>query len=1129
MLRFILGRSGAGKTTYIYDTLTSLALSGESGLYLLVPDQSTFEAEKSLLSRLGADRFDLVTTLGFDRLCRHVFELTSTRTDNVIDPGTKSVLMSLALEELTEKLTLLNVKNNRSMTELMLHTLTESKKSGITSVRLRAVSESIRDNTLKTKLFETSLIFDAYEASLSQSYIDPLDDLDRVYELLLSNPDLFEGKKLYIDSFSGFTAQQQRVLTLLLERCSEVVISLTMDPDISAESYSGDVFATTSRTYFSLKNICYDIGVEVGEPVVLSDSPRYSNAPSLSNIEQRIFRVRGGQIPLAYTPDNVTLYEATDPHNECEFIAQSIKSLIIDSGYLYSDIAVICHGTDEYRGIIDAVFDKYEIPYFLDTQQDVEIMPVIRFVNAVFRLLLDNFEREDVLFLLKSGLTLNSPDDISIFENYILKWNINNSGFKSEFVLNPRGFSRELDSSDEADLATAERVRRSFVEPLLSFRENSRDCDVRQLSSNLYGLMLEMRVPDALRKMNRELEAASDRETIEEQIKVWKLLMDALDKLVAVAGDKKLSLKRYHELLGFQIASMELSRIPQTVDSVTITTAQRVRSKGVRAAFLIGCAEGVFPAAPEISGLFSPYELSLLSENNLRLTDGTAEIAELERFMAYTCVTLASERLCVSYHASDLSDNRFKPSEIITELRKRVFPLLNMLTAADFAGDYTGKMYALRPAFEAYAASLGSDCSELINLREFFESDDDYSSKCSALYRALDNAPFEISDKSIAERLFGNELNVSASQLKTFSQCPFSYFCQYGLRVKERKEAKIDPIEIGNLVHEVLEKFFTAFSKPQYSTMNDDEIKAFVNDCVASYLETYFGGSLTKDEEFLFELEMIKNNVLVIIRHVSEELSQSSFDVIKCEMAIPGDISKHTLTLSDGHSISIIGKVDRADVMTKNGTQYLRVVDYKTGPMDFRIGDIIHGINMQMLIYLHTILCEGESVYGKMKSAGILYAPAEIEAVTDYKSESGEVKAKIRKALRMNGLILDDEDIILGMDSTDNRTYIPVAVKPNRDQNSRITDEEFDKVFAHIDRTVEQMGERLYNGRIEAMPLKGFTDGCEYCKFDSVCAFRRGSGKLALSLGKDETIAQIDDELEKEAEERKGGEGDAVD
>ena len=176
MLRFILGSGGTGKTAYIYSQIKGLVLSGEQEVVMLVPDQSSFETEKAFLNLLGAKLCKRVTVFGFDGMCRHVFRKTRSVPNNVIDNGTRAVLMNIALEQLSEKLTLLKTKRTRGVTEMLLGVLSECKKSGITTDMLRSAAQQIEDETLSTKLKETALVLDAFDALLSQSYIDPLED-----------------------------------------------------------------------------------------------------------------------------------------------------------------------------------------------------------------------------------------------------------------------------------------------------------------------------------------------------------------------------------------------------------------------------------------------------------------------------------------------------------------------------------------------------------------------------------------------------------------------------------------------------------------------------------------------------------------------------------------------------------------------------------------------------------------------------------------------------------------------------------------------------------------------------------------------------------------------------------------
>ena len=1108
MLQFILGRSGFGKTSYIYSKIKEKVISGGDKIIMLVPDQSTFETEKSLFELLGAKNSGSVSVFGFLSLCRAVFERTANIPKNVIDDGTRAVIMSITLEQLSGKLTLLSEEKNKGISDLMISTLKECKKSGVTSDMLRAAAENIGDNTVKTKLIETALVLDSFDAIVSQSYIDPLDDLDRVYNILLENNELFSGYTIYIDSFSGFTAQQLKLVRLLMNRCENTYIALTLDPDLAQNE---DVFATCGETYRRLKSIANRDFIRIASPVKLTECTRFKN-DELKTLEAFAFRSRKPGNPFSGQPKNVSVYQASDRYDECEYIARRIKRLIIDEGCLYSDISVICHETDNYSGILDVVFEKYDIPYFMDVRKDADVKPVIRLVNSIFRMILDNFEREDVLSLLKTGLTQCSPEDISEFEGYVYIWNVNNSAFKKPFTQNPRGFAESLTKSDESALAAAERVRSAVIEPVLRFKKDIKDKTGLEISTMLYSLMEDMGVPGELKRMYDEFAEADDPEYAEEQIRIWELLMDALDKTVAVIGETRLSAKRYYELLSKQIRSLDFAEIPRMLDCVTVTTAQRVRISSHKTAFVIGCNDGVFPAAPKSSGLFSAYEQKLLALNDLDFVEDYSDVANLETYMAYCCVTSVSDRLFVSYPTVDLKGEKFKPSQIVAEVSE-AFPDIRILDKTDFEFSREDTMLAKKPAFEEYARSLFSG-RELSGLREFFENDSEYKPKAEAVRRAVQKAPFVLENSKNAEKLFGDSLNISASQIEKFSNCPFSYFCNYGLRIRKRYKAEINAMEYGTLVHYILELFFDKYEKSQYSSMTESEIESFINDALSDYLAGYFGGEEGKTGAFLFELKVLSGNVLVLLRHIIEELSQSDFDVSDCELDISGEIPAYTVRLKNGRTVSIRGSVDRVDVMEKDGSKYLRVVDYKTGPKDFKLSDVLYGVNLQMLIYLRSIGVTGTQKYGEIVPSGVLYMPAAVTPVIADNLSEDAVKKELNTKLKMKGIVLDDKTVIHAMDKTDSATYIPVKLEFDRRQSSnRLSAEEFDAVFKKVDLTIEEMGDRLYDGKIEAAPLKGAYDGCEYCPYDSVCAYRRSEPRNAVSgIDKEKLIEQLREE-----------------
>ena len=258
MLRFIFGRSGYGKTEYLRRRFADLARAGETKLLFLVPDQISFETEAAFLNMLGPALSRNILVLGFSRLCDYVFEATGNRYAAFADDGVRHLMMSLALEQVRDQLTVFDKRSDASDTrELMLSAVKEYKKCAISSDTLREAAEAVGDDTLRGKLNDTALVYDAYNAVMERSYMDPLDSLTKVYELLLDNR-LFTGYTIALDAFYGFTSQEYDVVELLMAMSAETYVALTDDGRADSES----LFFVPRRTRARLTRFARENGID---------------------------------------------------------------------------------------------------------------------------------------------------------------------------------------------------------------------------------------------------------------------------------------------------------------------------------------------------------------------------------------------------------------------------------------------------------------------------------------------------------------------------------------------------------------------------------------------------------------------------------------------------------------------------------------------------------------------------------------------------------------------------------------------------------------------------------------------------------------------------------------------------
>lgn len=1081
MLRFVLGRSGCGKSEYLKNNFAQKAQQGEDKLLYIVPDQISFETEAALLDILGPARAHRITVLGLSRLCDYVFERTGNRFLTFADEGIRHLVMSMAIEEIGDELVVfLKRKSSTDLADIMLAAVKEYKKCAISSEDLRKTAEEIDDDTLKGKLLDTALIYDAYNAIMSQSYMDPLDNLSKAAGLL-EDHSVFTGYEIAVDAFYGFTSQEYEVIERLMARSKEMYVALTDD------GAQGDtaLFTMPRRTRGRLSRMAKSMGVDIAPYITLNEPVRFRN-PETAAIEENLYRI--DKNPYDGTAENISVYAAADIYDECDHVARNIRKLIED-GYRYRDIAVITRNSDPYVGILDTAFHKYDISYFMDKPQDIDAMPIVRLIGAVFDIINRGFERDDILTLLKTGLLSYTVEDIAEFENYLYIWEISGRAFFKEFTANPSGFSDTFSEEDHKRLRRIEKMRADIIGKLRAFSYGVRDADGRKISKELMRLLYALECDRNIDRLCDRLEYRGEEDLSKDLVRMWNVMCQILDKTVAVIGDYAVAPRRFGELLYLNFANTEISSIPRGLDEVDVATADRALISDKKVVFVIGAADGEFPHTPVEAGVFTDNERVALKNRNLPLSDTIEELFSTERYYVYTAMTSASERVYLSYYVADLKGEAVTPSDILTETMTAV-PNLKY-TAYDIV-PIEDRLLSKRAAFDYLVQRYHSGSPDISTLKGIFRQDEEYAPILASIDAAAERTERKIRDPELSRALFGDKMMLSSTKIDVYHKCPFMYFCEYGLRARERRKAKIDPLEYGTLIHYIFESFFKKHDREQYGKLDEAYIAEEVSEILDGYIDSHFGGTQDKSPRFLYLFYRIKSTATKLVTHLTEELSQSDFTPVDFELGVGEDIPEYTLPLSNGLTLAVRGSVDRVDRYEKNGISYIRVVDYKTGVKEFSLSDILYGINLQMFLYMSAIEKGAKKRYGEhITPAGVLYMPAVSPSVNAATGDSDEsIAQKIMKEYTMRGIILEDVDVITSMEHDSKGRYIPVRVKDNTvtaGAEYLASIEEMGAIFRRVDLLISQMAEALYDGKVDALPLKGNHDGCKYCKYRSVC------------------------------------------
>ena len=101
----------------------------------------------------------------------------------------------------------------------------------------------------------------------------------------------------------------------------------------------------------------------------------------------------------------------------------------------------------------------------------------------------------------------------------------------------------------------------------------------------------------------------------------------------------------------------------------------------------------------------------------------------------------------------------------------------------------------------------------------------------------------------------------------------------------------------------------------------------------------------------------LKKTAKTSLEIMRSHFQKGAFEPLGYELTFAegGDLDPICIALPEG-SVSLRGKIDRADrVETEDGVFY-RVVDYKSGNKEFDLSEVYHGLSIQLMVYMDTLL-----------------------------------------------------------------------------------------------------------------------------------------------------------------------------
>ena len=329
-------------------------------------------------------------------------------------------------------------------------------------------------------------------------------------------------------------------------------------------------------------------------------------------------------------------------------------------------------------------------------------------------------------------------------------------------------------------------LRKQVVEPLIKFKESvENNKSVRNISSRVYYFLSENEVLQKLEDKAQALEEMGQKEVANDYRVSVRVVMEVLDELVNLFGEECFSFEKYRELLKVGLENKSLGAIPGLQDEVVMGDVDRSRSHKVRAVFILGLNDGSFPSNCKEEGFLDDRDREKLKKENIELAKGTLEQLYDERFNIYKALSVAEEKLYLSYTSTDSEGKAIRPSVLLTDL-KRMFP--SLVEKSDMV-EKEMSAYLEKPTFnelleKIYALKQGEKIEPIwYVVYDYYKNNEKWSKKLEEALKGLNytNLPDKIS-KNLMNKLYGDTLHTSVSRLEQYRKCPFSFHLKYGLK-----------------------------------------------------------------------------------------------------------------------------------------------------------------------------------------------------------------------------------------------------------------------------------------------------------------------------------------------------------
>ncbi len=1122
-LKFILGGSGSGKSTALYQFIIEKAQENPGQQYiLLVPDQYTMQIQRQMVELHPGHALFNVDVLSFGRLYYKVKEeLGGEEKVALDDTGKNLILRKLAASMADDLPAIGGLMEKQGYVSEVKGLISEFMQYGISPAGMdELIRAAAGRRGLQARLSDIQKLYGAFLKELENQYRTG-ESMYPELTALLPESKIIRGSVVVLDGFTGFTPVQLPLVREIMALAEMCYVALTIDCDPAGVTQEQQLFYTSAKTIRELEKLAQAAKVPVERYAFCQSGKRYGVSSTGSPAVMKKAAWPGNHAPAlektsapdAYTPEleflekhlfrydntvydgyceNIHISYAQNPAEESLKAAILLHRLVREQGFKYRDIAVICAGLDAYRHHLEEAFAQLDIPCFVDATAGLTSNPLLVFMKSLFELLEKDFSFQAVLAYLKSGLSGITREEADLLELYL-----NQAGIRGRRAWE-RPFVRLASRFDILKVNELRERLLAELKPVLSIAGDSQTTVKQQLAS-LYDFLTQAQTEKKLAAMEADFDKRGDLVRAREYRQAFSKLMALFDQMAALMGEECLPFTETAKILKAGFEELRVGAIPAKLDQVLVGDLERTRLSQVKVLLVLGVNDVNIPGNNSWGGMLSDLEREYLMGQGVELAPSRRQLQFRQRFYLYQQLTKPAEQLYLSYSLVDNAQQEIRPSYFIRTVQG-LFPALEIkppgFEQPEHVSELPGRTAVLLQKYVRDGLSV-AEAETLLNLLTLMEKYYGADVVDTYVERAFLEGGSERISPEVARELYSSILYGSVSRLENFAACPYAHFLKYGLHLREPKEYVLESVDMGNIFHDVLSGFGRDIREAGYDwcTFPPDFAKEKLDIRLEEIREQYGDELLLDKARNGYALtragRILRRTVEVLQRHMQAGAFETWGLELPFSVNCEWDASRELF-------MRLEGRIDRVDVAKQDEDVFVKVIDYKSGNKQFSVDSLYAGLSLQLTVYLDmaTKQLADRMPDKKIRPAAMFYYRVADPVVDMEGAENLDDLPTLRlREQRSRGILNEDETAVRLLDHTFEKQSDVIPFSYNKDGGAArgskaCAEEDLLLMERYSEYKVDELGRQIRAGHIEASPYQqGYEEGCTYCPYKGCCGY----------------------------------------